>query len=63
MEIKENVWVVTVEEHDRFSGPQLFERRKFTDENEAQAYADSFNKKNTSKEVPDWYLTAMIEKI
>ncbi len=58
MRIQEKMWEVTVKEHDRFFGEKSFGKAVFTTEEEADNYVKEINGKNTSSEVPDWYLTA-----
>lgn len=54
--------IVCVElwEYERGWGSKLDSKRYFNDLRAAQAFRDDFNKENTAKEVPDWYMVAKI---
>ena len=63
MRIKSPVWKVTVFESDRFSGQKVLEVISYDNEQEALDYADTYNSKNTSKEAPEYYIAAKVDKV
>jgi hypothetical protein len=49
---------VDIVECERGWGQRLEETLYFDTEDEALAYCDNFNKQNTQKTAPDWYMVA-----
>lgn len=54
----ENYHLVIITEHDRFSGPEVLEKKLFASKEEAVTFCNKYNSKNTEKIVPDYYVTA-----
>lgn len=55
---KPTTYRVDLIEYERGWGSKVDETLYFDNEAEAREYAKTFNAKNTSKEVPDWYMIA-----
>jgi hypothetical protein len=51
---KEKV-VVTIIEHDSWSGPKVSEKREFATKASAEKFCKKFNSKNKLSQVPDFY--------
>lgn len=47
-------------ERDSWSGPELLETRTFDTEVERDAWIRSVNSKNTAKQVPEYYIHAIV---
>ena len=47
-------------EHDRWSGPELLERKEFKTREAAEAYCRKVNSLNTEPVAPDYYIEAHI---
>ncbi len=56
-EIK-NMYLVEIMEMDRFSGPSVDEKKLFESKEEALAFCQKFNSKNTATSAPDYYTVA-----
>lgn len=47
-------------EHDRWSGPELLERKEFKTLRAAENYCIKINSRNTEPNAPDYYIEAHI---
>lgn len=50
-------------EYERGWGSRLDETKEFDTRGEALKFDEEFNSHNTSKTVPDWYMTATVDEL
>jgi hypothetical protein len=53
-----NMHVVEIMEMDRFSYPKVDDKKVFNTKEEAIAFCNDYNSKNTYAVSPDWYMVA-----
>lgn len=58
LEEVKNMHVVEIMEMDRFSYPKVDDKKLFTTKDEAIAFCNEYNSKNTEAVAPDWYMVA-----
>ena len=54
----DKIWKVTIIESERGWGRKIIGKEYFTEESEASERCKEINSRNTSKEVPDYYISA-----
>ncbi len=58
LEELKNMHVVEIIEMDRFSYPKVDDKKLFDTKDEAIAFCNQYNSKNTETSAPDWYMVA-----
>lgn len=63
MKLEGKMWKVTITESERGWGQKVIGSEIYTEESEAKDRCHEINKRNTSKDTPEYYVVANYERV